>query len=288
MKSVVITGTSSGIGFTTAKVLISQGVKVFGSVRTEADADRLQHALGPMFIPLLFDVTDDQAINAAAEKVRAELQNQTLWGLVNNAGVAIIGALLYMPMEKIQKQLDINLYGQLKVIRAFAPLLGADTTLQGKPGRIINISSVSGKHAFPYLGAYAISKFGLEAASETLRRELLVYGIDVIIVGPGTIATSIWDKAKDENIPADMTDTVYKDSAEVFRKYVFDSIKKTALPAEDVGNLILHILSVKNPKVRYAPVPNKFFNWTLINWLPKRWLDNYMSKIFGLKKKNNQ
>lgn len=279
--SVVITGVSTGIGYATAKLLTQQGIRVFGSVRNQLDADRLSKELGSLFFPLIFDVTDAEKIQQAADLVREQLNGTTLWGLINNAGIAVSGALLYLPISDLQKQLDTNLIGQLIVIQAFTPLLGADKKLTGAPGKIINISSVQGKTAYPFSGPYAISKHALEALSEALRRELMIFGIDVIIVGPGVIKTDIWNKIKNQPLSAEMKNSVYYEPAMKFKELVLRSEKK-GLPAEDVAKLLAYILKSKHPKTRYAPVPGKFINWTLPNLLPKRWVDKAIAKMIGL------
>lgn len=145
MRSVVITGTSTGIGWGAAKVLIANGFRVFGSVRKRADADRLKVEFGQSYVPLLFDVTDAGAVKEAAAEVRAALAGEALAGLVNNAGVAVAGPLLDLPVEEFRRQIEINLVGVVIVTQAFAPLLGTDRGLKGKPGRIVNISSVGGR-----------------------------------------------------------------------------------------------------------------------------------------------
>ena len=150
---------------------------------------------GANFTPLIFDVTDEAAVAAGAKQVEAALGGETLFGLVNNAGIAVPGPLLYLKIEDFKRQIDVNLTGQLVVTQAFAPLLGADRSRKGAPGRIVMISSVGGRNALPFVGAYNASKFGLEGMSESLRRELMIFGVDVIIVAPGTVATPIWDKA---------------------------------------------------------------------------------------------
>lgn len=281
MKSIVITGVSTGIGYATAKLFTQQGIRVFGSVRNQADADRLSKELGNLFFPLIFDVTDAHKVQQAADLVREQLHGTTLDGLINNAGMVVAGALLYLPISDLQKQLDTNLIGQLIVIQAFTPLLGADKTLTGTPGKIINISSVQGKAAYPFAGAYAISKHALEALSETLRRELMIFGIDVIIVGPGAIKTEIWNKVEKEPISSEMKNSIYYEPAMKFKELVLRSEKK-GLPAEYIAKLLLHILQCKNPKTRYAPVPGKFINWTLPNLLPKRLVDKAIAKMIGL------
>jgi NAD(P)-dependent dehydrogenase (short-subunit alcohol dehydrogenase family) len=196
MQSIVITGVSTGIGWGVTKLLIERGCRVFGSVRREEDAERLRREFGEPFIPLFFDVTQEEKVHAAAEQVRAQLNGETLFGLINNAGIAVGGPLMHLPTDEFRHQLEVNLVGVLIVTKAFLPLLGADRSLRGRPGRILNISSVSGKIGYPFMGPYAASKHGLEGFSESLRRELMLYGIDVIIIGPGSVATAIWDKAE--------------------------------------------------------------------------------------------
>ena len=179
MRSVVVTGTSTGIGRGIAKVLTARGFRVFGGVRKKTDAERLSAELGSRFVPLLFDVTDEAAVHTAAAEVRAALGGEMLAGLVNNAGIAVAGPLLKLPIDKFRWQIDVNLVGAVIVIQAFAPLLGIDRQLKGKPGRIVNISSVGGRVATPFLAPYHASKFGVEGLSESLRRELLCYEIDL-------------------------------------------------------------------------------------------------------------
>src|SRR5689334_1429291 len=145
MKSVVVTGVSTGIGWGTARVLIRNGMHVFGSVRKQSDADRLANEFGGAFTPLLFDITDEAAVQAAAQLVRERLGGETLFGLVNNAGIATAGPLMHQPLEEFRYQIEVNLVGQLIVTRAFLPWLGTDRSLRGQPGRIVNISSVGGK-----------------------------------------------------------------------------------------------------------------------------------------------
>ena len=158
-KSVVVTGASTGIGYAIAAALGKRGIEVFGSVRRQVDGEKLQHELGNTFTPLLMDVTDDKAVKAAALLVGERLGRSTLFGLVNNAGIAGGGPLLHQPIEDFRQTLEVNLLGPFRVTQAFAPLLGADRARVGKPGRIIQISSVGGKLAFPFLGSYVASKF---------------------------------------------------------------------------------------------------------------------------------
>ena len=133
MRTVVVTGCSTGIGRATASVLIRRGVRVFGSVRSAADAERLAGELGPQFVPLVFDVTDQSAVAGRPAMSRARSATQTLFGLVNNAGVAFPGPLLYFPIADFRRQIEVNLTGQLIVTQAFAPFLGVDPARVGRP-----------------------------------------------------------------------------------------------------------------------------------------------------------
>ncbi|EIE22963.1 short-chain dehydrogenase/reductase SDR [Coccomyxa subellipsoidea C-169] len=276
-KYVVVTGASSGIGLGTVRVLIQAGYHVCGSVRRPADGERLVTEFGESFTPLLFDVTDQAAVKKAAEKVRELLGGKTLFGLVNNAGVAFHGPLMHQPIAEFARNVEINLTGTLI---AFLPLLGADRTLTGPPGRIIMVSSIGGKFAAPFIGAYAASKHGLEGLSESLRRELMLFGIDVIVVGPGAVVTPIWDKAEAQDISA-YDNTPYKDALAKFAKIMLDDGRSGHSP-EHIGRGIEKALTARRPSVRYAIVANKFQRWTLPLLLPVRWVDWLMASTLGL------
>ncbi len=283
-KKVVITGVSTGIGHATAKTLIDKGFRVFGSVRKKSDADRLQSELGDRFKPLIFDVTDDKGIEKAADQVRAALAGQTLAGLVNNAGIALGGPLLYMPLDQFRKNLEVNLTGVVGVTQAFAPLLGADQNLQGDPGRIVNIGSVGGRHAFPFMGPYHTSKFGLEGLTESLRRELMIFGIDAILVAPGSIATPIWEKG--DALEYERYDqTIYKKPLEKFRRSMA-KIGKEGLPPEKVADVIVEALTTKNPKVYYR-LTDSPLQFHALTKLPKRWVDSTIARTLGLERKSS-
>jgi NAD(P)-dependent dehydrogenase (short-subunit alcohol dehydrogenase family) len=279
MKSIVITGVSTGIGWGAAKVAIEQGFRVFGSVRKPADATRLAAEFGPNFTPLIFDVTDEAAVAAAAAEVRHALGGETLFGLVNNAGVAVAGPLLHLPIAEFRRQIEINLIGVVIVTQAFAPLLGAAGELRGPPGRIVNISSVGGRNGAPFLGPYVASKFALEGLSESLRRELLLFGIDVIVIAPGAVATAIWGKAEQVDTTP-YRDTRFAPALERIRAYMTASGAKGLKP-EKLGAVILHALTTRRPKVRYTVTPDPVENF-LTTYLPKRLLDRLIGGRLGL------
>ena len=199
---------------------------------------------------------------------------------MNNAGIAVPGPLLHLPPADYRHQLEVNLIGPLLVTQAFAPLLGADPGRDGKPGRIVNISSVGGKIGVPFLGAYAASKHALEGMSETLRRELMLYGIDVIIIGPGSVATPIWDKAEADDFSR-YRNTDYAEILDRFSKY-FIAEGRQGFSPERIGATVLAALTLPRPRVRYAVVPHRFTNWTLPMLLPKRVLDKIISKRLGM------
>jgi NAD(P)-dependent dehydrogenase (short-subunit alcohol dehydrogenase family) len=281
MKHVIITGVSTGIGKGTAAVLLRRGWHVFGSVRRAEDGAVLQREFGNAFTPLLFDVQDENAIAAAAEHVRSALNGRTLAGLVNNAGSAFPDPLLVQSVADFRKQIDINLVGMFAVTRAFAPLLGADTSLSGPKGRIVNLSSVGGKMAAPFLGAYAAAKHGVEGFSESLRRELQLFDIDVIIVGPGAVKTPIWDKA--EATPLDyLAGTIWEKPFKAFRDFMITGGRKGLAP-EEIGMVIARALTVAHPHTRYAVVKGKFFNVTLPSFLPVRMVDRIIGRRFSLR-----
>jgi short-subunit dehydrogenase len=149
--------------------------------------------------------------------------------------------------------------------------LGARRDAPRPRGRIVNISSTSGRIAYPFLGAYAASKFAVEALSDSLRRELLLYDLDVIVVEPGAIQTPIWDKGEQTDLsPYEGTDyppilaRMYEDVSEQ---------KRTALPVDRVSSVIVHALTSPRPKTRYAIVDRRFTRWWLPRFLPTRWFD---------------
>jgi len=285
MKNAVITGVSTGIGYASVKVLLTHGFRVFGSVRKKEDATRLQQEFGERYVPLLFDVTDEAAVQAEAAKVAEHLGTSVLDGLVNNAGVEVAGPLSHLSANQFRYQLDVNLVGPHIVTQAFLPLLGADPARKGIPGRIINISSASGKIASPFLGFYSASKFGLEGLSESLRRELILFGIDVIIIGPGAIVTPIWQKSE-AGIAERFRQTPYAEALEKFERY---SLKEGAsgYPPEMIGNAVWRALTISRPKIRYAIVPNRLTNWIIPRLMPMRTLDKLVSQFMGIKRRSS-
>lgn len=277
--SIVVTGASTGIGLAIAERFVRQGWRVFGSVRKQADADRLRAA---GILPLVFDVTDAAALAGAVTQVSAALGNRTLQGLVNNAGVAIGGPMLFVPMDKLRYQLEVNLIGPALVTQAFAPLLGTDTTRVGPPGRIVQMSSVAGSVGMPFMGPYVASKHALEGMTESLRRELMLFGIQVSVVAPGAIVTPIWQKGEASDLPQ-YAGTAFGPALDKFQQ-VFLQAGQKGLPASRVADATWHAITARRPKLRYFVIPRKFREWTLPNLLPKRMVDSFLAKMLGLQR----
>ncbi len=284
MKNVVVTGVSTGIGWGITKVLVQKGFRVFGSVRKTQDAERLSKEFGVNFVPLIFDVTDEPAVQAAALQVRERLDGESLFGLVNNAGIAVPAPLIYQSIDDFRNQLEVNLVSVLIVTQAFVSLLGADRALRGNPGRIVNISSVGGRNGGPFLGAYSASKHGLEGFSESLRRELMLYGIDVIIVGPGSVATPIWDKAEQTDV-SPYANTEYAEAVRRIQNYMIRD-GRNGYPPEKVGEVVWQALTTSRPHVRYSVIPGSSFRRIIQMFLPKRVVDRIIARNLGFQEKD--
>ncbi len=274
-KFVLITGTSTGIGYGAAKELIRRGYTVFGSVRKKKDADRVKSELGAGFLPLLFDVTDAAAIDRAVAEVKSQCKEQGLGGLINSSGISVLGPIMLLSVEEIAHNFEVNVFGLLRVTKAFLPLLGAQQDHPSAPGRILNMSSVAGKLAGPYMAPYTGSKHAVEGISHSMRMEFSRYGITVIIIGPGVIQTPIWDKGSLQRFEG----TMYSDSLARFFGKVLPRAKKHGMPLETCSRQIADIFETEKPRIRYAIVRNKFLNWTLPTLLPQGALDKYFKKL---------
>jgi NAD(P)-dependent dehydrogenase (short-subunit alcohol dehydrogenase family) len=280
MKSVVVTGASTGIGWATTKLLLDKGFRVFGSVRKQADADRLEREFGTNFTPLLFDVTDEAAVLASVREVRAALNGETLTGLVNNAGIAVTGPVLGLSADQFRRQMDVNVIGPVIATQAFAPLLGTDPSLKGPKGRIVMISSVAGKNGNPMSSAYAASKHAIEGFSESLRRELMLFAIDVIIVAPGPVKTPIWSKGQESVNLDNFKNSPYLPALQKVGAFM-KHLDEIGLPPERIAERVYDALTLPHPKVRYQIAPDPMRH-IVTSWLPKRMVDKIMARRLGL------
>lgn len=282
MSSVVVTGASSGIGRQISKTLIENGFRVFGSVRSKADGKDLVNELGETFTPLVFDVTNQKQVLASVKLVEAELKGEKLAGLINNAGIAVFGAVQSLTAEEFRYQFDVNLTGVFHCTQAYLDLLGADASRSGAAGKIINISSVSGELGMPFMSAYNMSKFGLEGFSEALRRELMVFGIDVVIIAPGPVRTAIWGKVDKSSMVERYDNSVYR-SAVAKMVRLTDRLEQSGCDPEVISQRALSILTDDKPKTRYRIDVQSSQN-RLLAWLPKRFADKMVAKQMGLEK----
>ena len=283
MENILITGASTGIGYSLCKEFLKEDCKVFGSVRKQEDADRLSNDFGERFHPLIFDVTDHEAMEKAIIKMTAQLEGQGLSCLINNAGIAVGGPVMFTSMEDYKRQFDVNLFGVIAVTKACLPLLGADKDFVGKAGKIMNISSVSGQIAFPFLSPYCASKFALEAFGDSLRRELVYYGIDVISIQPGPVKTPIWNKSK--GLAPEVQGSDYEGPMKRFLKETVKS-EQRGLEADELAKSVFKVYRKRKPKTRYVFLNNKFTEFTIPRYfISPRTMDRFIKKAFFSKGK---
>jgi NAD(P)-dependent dehydrogenase (short-subunit alcohol dehydrogenase family) len=276
MKSVLITGASSGIGEACAAFLDARGLRVFAGVRKEVDAQRLQSSASDRLTPVLLDIVDGESIARAGEVVRETVGEHGLDGLVNNAGIGVTGPLEFVPMEDLRRQFEVNVFGHVAVTQQLLPMLRAAS------GRIVNMSSIGGRFAAPFLGPYSMSKFAVEAYSDALRRELSPWGIDVSCVEPGAIATPIWQKSIDAQAGAPLrARTLYAPGMDASRRYAERS-SRDALPPELVARVVYHALTAPKPRTRYLIGTRAKIAATLTRLLPDRMLDAAIRKMLGI------
>lgn len=280
MRHILITGVSSGIGYACLKYFISQGCHVFGSVRKAEDASRLSETFGINYTPLLFDVTDSDAIQAAAEKVKAELgEGENLFGLVVNAGIQIPGPILFLTREEMRYQFDVNVFGALEVIQHFVPLLRE--TKQNKSGRIVHVGSTSAAITLPFTSFYSAAKSAMHSLCDTLRRELMIYGIDVIDIYVGPVNNEMVSKVaiyKERYKETDYYNAITMRLDGALKK----NIPKGLLP-EAVAVAIYGTLTSPNPKHRFALNKDWFNTWFLPTMLPHSLLDRIIAKKWKMR-----
>ena len=274
--AVVVTGTSSGIGRTCALHLDELGFRVFAGIRQEKDGESLRRESRGRIIPLFMDVTDGASVSAAEDVVARTVGDAGLSGLVNNAGIVVSGPLEFLPLSEIRKQFDVNVMGQISVIQAFLPLL------RRARGRIVNMGSISGRIALPFLGPYSASKFALEAITDSLRLELLSCGITVSIIEPGAVKTPIWEKSRvaagkrARNFPAEAF-KLYGPSIEAFRSET-EKAAGAGVEPDVVVRAVEHALTAKEPKTRYLVGRNVRLQIFFKNVLPDRMFDWFVSR----------
>lgn len=275
----LVSGSSTGIGHACALRLARRGWKVFAGVRKEPDGDRLRQQAPERIQPVLLDVESEASVRAAVETVRAASGGR-LDALVNNAGIVVGGPMELLPLADLRRQFEVNVFGAVGLTQACLPLLRAAR------GRVVNMSSVSGRVSFPLLGAYCASKFALEAVSDAMRRELAPWGIRVAIVEPGAVATPIWQKSGHDAEdrfrhlpPASLA--LYKDALEVLPKIVKEG-EKRGIPAEKVAIAVEHALTARAPRIRYAVGNDSRLGGMLARVVPDRLVDWMIQRDLGI------
>jgi NAD(P)-dependent dehydrogenase (short-subunit alcohol dehydrogenase family) len=273
---IVVTGASTGIGRACALHFDRIGFRVFAGVRRDEDAERLRADGSERLTPVMIDVTDSASIRQAADRVAAELGEQPLKGLVNNAGIAVSGPVEYLPIEEVRKQLEVNFIGQVAVTQAFLPML------RRSRGRVVNIGSVGGEVALPFLSPYAASKHAIEGFSDSLRREVGSLGVHVSVVRPGAIQSEIWERgnaAADEvlaKVPPEALD-VYGDAVRGARAAANQRAQE-AIPAQEVADVVEHAITSDRPKTRYVVGRTGKAMVALERWLPDRVFDRLVAR----------
>tara|TARA_B100000959_G_C14887331_1_gene585154 strand:+ start:143 stop:997 length:855 start_codon:yes stop_codon:yes gene_type:complete len=284
MRSVLITGVSTGIGRAIAEELLNSEFIVIGSVRNLEDAKKLKEKYKENFFPIKFDVTKKEEIQQSKEEIEKILSdnNSYLSCVINNAGIALGGPVRYLDVDIFRKQFEVNFFGLIEVTKTFLDLM-IDSNNYKMKNKIINIGSISGKRAYPFVGPYTASKHALEGFTDALRRELLIHNIDVVLIQPGPIRTPIWNKAPDiEKNP--FLNTEYEIPLRKFNKgYV--KLGVNGYSPTVIGEKIVDIMNTNRPKTRYVITPKIFKNYLIPGFLPDRWVDRLTGKMLGLLKK---
>ncbi|GIW22596.1 MAG: oxidoreductase [Candidatus Sericytochromatia bacterium] len=271
-KYVLVTGASTGIGRSIVEKLALNDYIVFATARKDKDLENLSKIKN--IIPIKMDLLDHNSVLQAKSEVKKQLNGNKLFSIINNAGIAIGGPIELIPMEELRKQFEVNFFGTVDVIQTFFSLLDE------KHSKIINMSSVGGKVANPFMGPYNASKFALEAMSDSLRRELLNTNIDVIVIEPGRIVTPIWDKAEDID-PKKYKDSRYYEVLGRVKKFII-SRGKLGAPPDKVSKKVIEILSNKNNKARYWVSSKPLIEVFIPKLLPDRVLDKVIKRFLKI------
>lgn len=266
--SVVVTGGSSGIGAATARLLVERGFRVFAGYRSPADEPPLRE-MGA--VPVHLDVTDAAGLAAARRQVSEGTRDRPLVGLVNNAGVPAAGPLELVPLDQVRRALEVNVVGAVAATQAFLP------ALREGGGRVVMMSSISGRVPMPFAGPYAASKFALEAIADSLRRELAPFDVDVVVIQPGAIRTAIWDRVEEMEMGR-YAGTPYGPMVDATREAALES-GRGGLPPEVVAEAVWEALAASRPPTRRIVMPWKGrLRLRLMEWLPDRWLDRLIAR----------
>lgn len=272
--NVLISGASTGIGRAAAVHLAMKGHTVWAGVRSSSSFEDLKRAKIRNLEPVFLDVRDPKSVADALGLIQKE--SGTLHGLVNNAGIAVAGPVEALSLEDWELQFDTNFFGLIRLTQACLPLI------RESKGRVVNISSISGKMASPFLGPYASSKYAVEALSDSLRRELKPFGVKVSVIEPGPIATPIWEKSLESGTrrKAQMDQAILPLYEGRLNRLLAstEEYSRKADPVALVTQAIEHALLSRSPKTRYPVGRGIFAASMMARLLPDRWLDYLISK----------
>jgi NAD(P)-dependent dehydrogenase (short-subunit alcohol dehydrogenase family) len=280
--AVLVTGASTGIGRATALLLDRRGYRVFAGVRKQKDAKSLADEASEKLTPITLDVTKDRSIAAAKETVQRATGKDGLAGLVNNAGVGGGGAIEFIPIEDFRQTIEVNLVGQVAVTQAFLPLIR-----KGR-GTIVFLASIGGRISSPFMSPYSASKFGIEAVGDALRREVSPWGIDVVVVEPGSIDTPIWEKGGEqlEQATSDLPRDAKRLYGRQFERFG-EALRETAsrgIPPEKVARVIARAIASKRPRHRYLVGLDARIGARMNSVLPSRTFDRMIRRQSKLPK----
>jgi len=278
-RAVLISGASTGLGRATSVRLASAGWDVFAGVRKQADGESVKAESPDRITPVILDVTDQGSIESTAATVREAVGERGLAGLVNNAGISVAGPLEFLPIDDLRKQLEVNVIGQVALTQAVMP------EIRRASGRIVNMGSVGGRVAHPFMGPYHASKFGIEALTDSMRKELRPWGIHVVVVEPGSMKTEIWDKGASG--ADDMLERLGPRGRELYGD-VLEKLRQVAIktgergrPADAVAKVVEKALTAKRPRTRYLVGPDAFAQVALTTVLPDRAFDALESRFLN-------
>jgi short-subunit dehydrogenase len=270
---VIVTGASSGIGFAITEGLAGVADKIWAGARNTSSLQQLQNKYSAVIHPIALDVTKSEDIDSLVKQLEKE-EIQTLI-LVNNAGIAVGGPLEVIPVEQWKSLFDVNVFGLVAMTKALLPLL------RKHKGRVINVGSIAGRIATPYMAPYAASKFAVRGLTDSLRREMLPFGVPVILIEPGPIKTEIWQKSK--NISLEFLKTLNPAQKEVYQGKMTRALKEVekterdAISVTAVVSSVLHAIQSENPKSYYLVGKNIQVAAFLARFFPSRWLDRLIT-----------
>ena len=278
MDCVIVTGASTGIGYSSAEMLAKNGFHVLAGVRNLDDLVKVEDA-HKNIKGFILDVAEPGSIQKALNEIKSTLDQAKRVSLVNNAGISMPGPLEGLKISDLRRQFDVNFFGLIELTQEVLPWI------RKTQGKIINMSSISGLISSPFLGAYSASKYAVEAASDALRREMIRFGVEVILVEPGPVRTPIWSKGMEKK--DQLQEILRPGMRELYEKELLrmsvrvERAVKNALPAEDVALVVLNCMSRSSNPARILVVnPNINLQVKLVRWLPTKLMDRAMAKFF--------